>query len=745
MNERGARLGTFGGVFTPSILTILGVILFMRAGLVIGAGGVLRAVAILVLAKTITTTTALSMSAVATNIPVRGGGAYYLISRVLGPEFGGAIGVSQYAALAISVPFYVLGFTEALVASVPALDPWTTPVAVLTCWAMLAVSWVGAGWAIRTQYVVMAILGLGLVSLLGGAAMAFDPATFAANLGPASEGERWPFWVLFAIYFPAVTGIDAGVNMSGDLQDPARSIPRGTLAAIAVGFAVYLVEIVLVGGAFDRSTLIDAPYTALRDSAAFGTGFLVVGGVLAATISSALGSCLGAPRVLQAVARDGSVPGLGAFAAGSGPNDEPRRALLLTAVVTTAVLLWALSAGGGEGGALNLVAGLITMFFLAGYGVTNAAAFTEAIGGNPSFRPRFRFFHWSASLVGAVGCAGAAFLINPAIASLAVVLISLLLLGLRRRELRRDYPDARRGFWFSAVRRNLLRLDQTAPDSRNWRPGVLVFSGNPETREALVSWGIWLEARRGLVVLVNLVVGDPERDLRRRTMALSQLRTFCAERRLQAFPMVFVAPDVDTGVSMALQTAGLGPLRPNLALFGWAGDRTRVEPLGRSLRLAENLGIASVLLGGHDKDASIVADRKHPTPRRIDVWWRGRRNGELMLLLAHLIGRNWEWSLTRVRLLRVVADEQGVEPARQALRALADAARLDVHVQVVQSQGSFNECLATHSGDADCTLLGFLPPEAGSETAWHDRYGELLAVLPTALLVSSPADEHVLV
>ena len=339
----GHRFGTFGGVFTPSILTILGAIMFLRAGFVVGEAGVLRAVVILVMSTAITYLTSLSIGAVSTNMQVRGGGAYFLISRVLGPEFGGAIGIVLFVAQALSVPFYILGFAEALAASVPALAPYFTLVALTAALLLFGVAYVGAGWSIRVQYVIMAVLGLSIVAFMGGALSLYDPATFSANLGTGytqiagasgATAQSYTFWSVFAIYFPAVTGILAGVNMSGDLKDAARSIPKGTLAAISVGLVIYLVQILILGGAFDRGELIARPFEILRDNALWGTGILVVAGVFAATLSSALGSYLGAPRILQAVARDKLLRPLQAFARGSAQGDEPRPALVLTGLIT---------------------------------------------------------------------------------------------------------------------------------------------------------------------------------------------------------------------------------------------------------------------------------------------------------------------------------------------------------------------------------------------------------------------------
>ena len=290
------KLGAFGGVFTPSILTILGVIMFMRAGYVIGEAGIFHALLILFLAKSITVLTSLSISAVSTNTPVAGGGAYFLISRALGPEFGGAIGLALFSAQAISVPFYILGFTEALIRTFPGLATHFQVIALVTTALLFCVSYVGAKWAIKMQYLIMTILGLSILVFLGGAAAHFKKDLFLQNWAAGYPNTSMSFWVIFAIYFPAVTGIMAGVNMSGDLKNPGRAIPLGTLAAVGVGFFIYVAQIILCCGAQTPWQLLDASFETLRNQALFGAGFVVVAGVFAATLSSALGSFLGAPK-----------------------------------------------------------------------------------------------------------------------------------------------------------------------------------------------------------------------------------------------------------------------------------------------------------------------------------------------------------------------------------------------------------------------------------------------------------------
>ena len=745
------KFGTFGGVFTPSILTILGVIMFMRASFVIGNAGVLAAIGILIAAKAITFSTGLSLSAIGTNMQVRGGGAYFLISRVLGPEFGGAIGMALFAALALSVPFYILGFTEALLLSFPGAAPYQLVITLVTAALILGVAFVGADWAIKTQFFIMAILVLAIVAFMGGAALLFDFARLKENLAPGysptPSGGTYSFWLIFAIYFPAVTGIDAGVNMSGDLEDPAKSLPRGTLAAVGVGFAVYLVQVILCGGAFEREMLIQEPYGILKDNALFGFGFVVVAGVFAATLSSALGSALGAPRVLQAVSRDDVLSFLRPFAKGAPGTDEPRRALGLTAVITVAILVWAEFSRRTGGAALNSVAAVITMFFLYTYGMMNLAAFIEAFGKNPSWRPRFRFFHWSVALVGTVGCVAATFLIDWRAAIAAVLLITGLLFYLKTRRFQGGYDDARRGFVFSSLRKNLLRLSNMKEDSKNWRPTVLVFSGNPGSRETLVSYGVWLEANLGVVILANVISG--KLDAQHRNQAQKQLDTFCEERALQALPMVMVSDDVGRGVEAVIQTAGLGPLQPNLVMFGWAVGSGRLGMLGRFLRTAAAMEKGCLLLK-EGADAPILPLREAAAEgkaerRQIDVYWRGRQNGELMLLLAHLLTKNWEWSNASLRVLRVVPNEAGREPALSALEGLIHEARVHAEAEVIVSDMPFPRLLRETSSDAATVLLGFMIPTEEVEEAWHTGVSALLDdFAPTTLLVCSNNEQNLL-
>ncbi len=731
---RGHQLGTFAGVFTPSILTILGVIMFLRAGYVVGEAGVSGALGVLLSAELIVLLTALSIAAISTNTQVHGGGAYYLISRVLGPEFGGAIGLTLFLAQTLSVPFYILGFSEAVVQSWPNLQEHIRWICLGAATILFIVNFSGVKWAVPTQFLVLGVLAVSIIAFMGGLALRFDPDVFRENWAPAYTAGN-DFWVMFAIYFPAVTGIMAGINMSGDLKDPTHSLTRGTLYAVGCGFGVYGLQIILLGGAESRASLIESPYASLVLNALFGAGFLVVAGMFAASISSALSSFLAAPRVMQAIARDRLLTPLNFLARGTVHGDEPRPALILTFGITLAVL-W-VATGTEASTAFNQVASIVTMFFLCAYLIINVAAFVEAFGSNPSFRPRFKWFHWGTALAGAIGSLLAMLLIHVGHAVIAVLLIAVLYAHISRRSYVTTYGDARRGFIYSNISKYLLRLRNTRSHPKNWRPTMLVLSGNPERRLNLIMLGVWMEAGRGIVTVARIMIGKLSAMARERQAASSELIQFVRENDLNAFTEVVVAEDFDEGVRLLLQSHSIGPIKPNLVLMGWPMDQTRIQPFVRHLGDVRTLGMSAVC----------VIDRGLPPAegqKRIDIWWRGQQNGSLMLIIAHLLTRNWEWSRSRIRIIRIVHSLEEQDEARHTMSSLVEAARIDADVEPVLSERPFKEVFREISGDASIVFIGFQPVVEERAVEFYHAYQDMLEGMPTTILISSSGDADLL-
>ncbi|MCL2218441.1 MAG: amino acid permease [Chitinispirillia bacterium] len=733
------KFSTFDGVFAPTILTILGVVMFMRAGFVVGHAGIYGALAILVMAKTITTLTGLSISAIATNAEVKGGGTYYLISRSLGPEFGGAIAITIFLAQTLSIPFYLIGFTEAVVHTFPALDIYFDLIAYGVFAFIALFSLKGAGIVMKIQFFIMGILILSIASFLIGAGLKFDPATFAANTAPL-EGSPFPFWVLFAIYFPAVTGILSGVNMSGDLKNPTRSIPFGALAAILTGFAIYAAQIILWGGASSREELTGDSYKTLTGLWPYFTTVLVVAGMFAASLSNILATILGSPRVLQALAQDKLLKPVNFFAKMT-ENGEPRRAMILTIGIAVTVLYIACRGGSG-GGSLNVMARVVSMFFLWTYGIINLAAFVESFSRNPSFRPRFKFFHWSAALVGALACFAVTFIIDFKAAFFAGIVLAGLFFYVRKYVMSASFGDARRGFIYSRTRNNLITLSSLPVHEKNWRPTVVAFIGDPERRQPVMKYADWLSSGRGIMTVASLIKGEFAEMKAMRAAYLDMFHKILSQTRIKAFPEVIITPDYNTGVTHFLQANSIGPIKPNLAIFGWSSNLSRAQSFIDGLRTAASLNMSIGLICRPEMPDS--KDAKERRNRKIDIWWRGERNGSLMVILAYLMSLNPEWSGVRIRILRIVNTTDDAESARKELEKLIEAARIDVEIKTIISDDSFPNMLRRQSGLSSVIFLGFSVDENTDPVKFQEAYTGLLQGMPTTILIQSTGEANLL-
>ena len=718
------RFGTFGGVFTPCTLTILGVIMFLRFGQVVGNAGLWWTIGIVLLAKAITTITAFSVSAIATNTELRGGGAYYMISRSLGVEFGGSIGLVFFLAQAVSVALYVIGFTEALVASMPGLEGYTILVAsgvnALVCLCVF----IGAGWTIRLQYGILAVLTLAVLSFVVGGVMRFDIELLQSNLAPDYAPGQSKF-TMFALFFPAATGIMAGANLSGDLKDPARSIPRGTLASIGVTGLVYIGMGVLLAGVEER-TFLQSSNMAVRDAAAAPA--LITLGIFAATLSSAIGSMMGAPRILQALGRDGIFKWALWFSKGSSENQEPRRAIVLTGVIAQVSILV---------GTLDLIAPIITMFFMVTYGYLNFATFRESYSRNPSYRPTFRYAHWSLALLGGVACAAVMLLIAPMWALVAAAMMFGLHQLISRRKIRTSWGNVRSGAAYERARKELRRLEDEHYHPKNWRPSILAFSGTVTGRPRTAVFANWLCAGRGILSIGQVIPGDVEDLVERRRGQEKALRKFIQKHQVDAFPAVVVSNDRQRGIEALVQCHGLGGLRPNSVMGDWIREGEDAEDYVHALRRVSMLGQSLLLFSSRvapDSDPHEV-----PTGT-VDVWWRGKENGSLMVLLAHMLVQNADWRGRHVRLLRVVNNEAALEETERHLAELVQRSRIEARVQVVVSDSAVH---AIHevSRHAAVVFLGFKVPDEDSGAAeFVGTNDALVGGLRTVFLVNSAGD-----
>ncbi|MGB5177272.1 MAG: amino acid permease [Gammaproteobacteria bacterium] len=728
-NPSRGILGTFAGVFTPSILTILGIILFLRLGYVVGSGGLGQALLILIFANGISVLTSLSLSAVATNLRVKRGGDYYLISRTLGAEFGGAIGLVLFLAQAISIGFYCIGFAEVMASMLPlpyAAHPHL--IGALAAGLLFVFAWLGADWATRFQYVVMATLAAALASFFAGGLLHWDGALLVQNWSVPVTSPG--FWVLFALFFPAVTGFTQGVSMSGDLKDPGRSLPLGTLLAVGLSILVYLCAAVVFAGTLPQEELM-RDYEAMGRVALFQP--LVVAGVFAATLSSAMASFMGAPRILQSLAEDRLFSLLLPFAKGTGPLNNPRRGILLSGAIALATISL---------GQLNLIAPIVSMFFLISYGLINYATWFEASAASPSFRPRFRFYHRHLSLLGALACLGAMLAIDYQAGLIAMALLFAIYQYLRRTAPQARWADGRRSYHTRLVRTHLLAAAREAEHPRDWRPNMLLFSDDSHRRARLLQFASWLEGDSGFTTVVKVLEGDGAAMHAHKRALEKAMQEDIRQAGVQAFPLVIVAPDLNVGIQTLLQGYGIGHLRANMVLVNWmehvpqaaAGNRELVY--GHYLRTAFRLGCNLVVLDAEDPEWTALKEIP-PDARRIDVWWRGDASSRLLLLLAYLMTRTEDWEGSAIRLLGVCCAADTSETA-EALQRTLDETRIPAEAVLVEQAGPTD--VAARSADASLVLLPFHLRGSQPLGPFDGPLEKLLAPLPITALVLAAED-----
>jgi amino acid transporter len=537
--EAPDRLGTIEGVFIPTMTTILGVILYVRTGWVVGQVGLAGAIAVVLSAFAISATTALSIASIASNVRVGGGGAFALLVRTLGIEPAGSIGLPLYVSQTLAIAMYLFGFREGWLWLFPDHPAWAVDLA--TFGSVFAIGAVSARFAFRLQFALVAVIAASLFSVFAALpGRELEPITWWASdgVGPAAA---------FAVFFPAVTGILAGVNLSGELEEPPRAIRRGSLAAIAVTLGVYLAVAVIMGVAVPVETLRESR-TALVDVGRWNS--LVLAGLLGATFSSALSTAVGAPRILTALAAQRVVPA-GSWLSERGWRGQPHRAMVVTALIVGCAIAMR---------DLNRIAPLVTLFFLLTYGAINLTLLAQQGLQLPRFRPRFRV-PLAVPFVGLLGCGSAMLVIRPVLAVVCIVAVVGIYVALLRTDAKGPYGQVRAGIVVTVFRWILARV-RALPERNTWQPRLLIpFDGTTPLNRLVPLIGA-VCGRSGVVDLLDLRAAQAEPSLE----AL-------AERVRERVPLVETSR-LDLGFEPAVDTAlnvlGGTPLSPNLVVV--AGD-----------------------------------------------------------------------------------------------------------------------------------------------------------------------------
>lgn len=706
------KFGTFSGVFTPSILTILGVIMYLRFPAILGQLGLVNTIGIIVIAHIISITTSLSVASLSTDKPVQNGGTYFMISRSLGLPIGGTLGWALFVGLSFSVSLYLIGFSESF------LQYWglennlqtirLTGTIVLI--AVTTITFISTSLAIKSQYVIMVAIGLSLLSIFLGK---HDFAPTEINFAPLATSA--PFMILFGIFFPAVTGFEAGVSMSGDLRNPSKSLPMGAMMAVGVGFIVYIALAFFYTFTVDAEALANDPQILFKISL---VPALVIAGIWGATLSSALGSILGAPRILQAIAMDKIAPKF--LAKGSRKTNEPRNALLLAFVIAEAGILI---------GELDVIARIVSMFFITTYAFLNLASAIESWSSS-DFRPAFKIPRF-VSIVGTIAAFIVMILLDFIALAGATVVLGLLYFYLQRKELILESGDAWGSFWTNIAKKSLLKLSRKKDNSRNWRPNIILFSGGEKARPHLVELGLELTGKLGALTDFNFLLGN---DSIKKSLRFNKKEK---DENLKYFLRTLPCNTVEEGIKTVTNVYGFSGFEPNTVLMGWSKLNENREFLVRILKDLKAKNLNTVFLN-YDKTNGFGKKES------IDIWWNGKGTFlSLALNLLKFLQTSQEWRDSKVRLFVINSDSSLIDKIHRDISALLSDKRIDAEIKILSDDfGSRTkeDIIHSESSSADLLILGLSKRRSASSNEYIDTINSITQ-LPASMLLLYPSNE----
>ena len=723
MADKAKKFGAFAGVYTPSILTILGVIMYLRLGWVSGVAGIWGSIAIILLAHVISVTTGLSISSIATDKKIKAGGIYYILSRSLGLPMGGSIGITLFIGTALSISLYIVGFVENFL-DLPSMQHLlgmagptvqnTRIVGTAVLILLAVIAFISTNFAIKTQFLVLGAIGLSLISIFAGfflhpASAASVPAT---GFTPFKE---FNFEEVFAIFFPAVTGFTAGVAMSGDLKNPKKDIPTGTLMAIFTGLIVYLTLAVCFNFFVDRQLLL-TNYNFLIQIAWFP--FLVIAGVWGATLSSALGGILGGPRIIQAISKDHITPRF--LEKVQGKNNEPRNALIFTFFLSELGILV---------GDLNAIAGLVTMFYLTAYGFINLAFVLEKWA-STDFRPSFRIPAW-VGVIGFVTSFMIMFKLDMAAMFGALIILGFIFYLIRKKQLHLAMDDIWPSVLASLIRSVLTHFKNMHLTEANWRANILLFSGGKTSRPHLVEFSKFIAGKHGLISNFDLVLKPNAKRL------FPSHHQAIPEEEMEGDEAIFKRRQVCNDIYGAMESLsasyGFSGMEPNTVVLGWGRHTKDPMRFAQMLNYFEDLDLNIIMLD-YDKK------RGFGNFGQIDVWLRGgSNNGSLIFSLMKFIHTAYAWRNAVIRILLITENKRKKASMKLRIKKLLNKHRMPAEVVIIFKKKSddVHDIIKTRSAEADLIIMGMAEVQHGKEKDFIERADSLYNDLGTLALVKA--------
>jgi amino acid transporter len=717
------KFGTFAGVFTPSLLTILGVIMYLRMGWVVGNAGLALTIGIIVLAHFISITTGLSVSSIATDKKVGAGGVYYVLSRSLGLPMGGALGIALFVATAFSIALYMVGFAEIFNQYIDygtSYDPNGKIIhdinalritGSLGLLGLTIVAFISTSIALKSQFVILGLIVLSLVAIFIG-----DTGS-ASTITLPGDFEKASFIEIFAIFFPAVTGFTAGIAMSGDLKDSKKSIPYGTMLSIGVGFLVYIGLALFLNFYFTDKALIENGQL-LYQITIYG-GIFVFLGVWGATLSSALGGILGGPRILQAMSVDKITPKF--FEKGVGKGNEPQRALILTVLIAEAGILI---------GDLNIIAEIVSMFYLSAYGFINISFFLESWA-SADFNPTFKVNKW----IGLVGFSATFIVMSqlnlPAMIA-AFVIIGGIYFYLSKKQISLGTGDIWQSVWSTIVKKGLRKMESSENDhKRNWKPNLLLFSGGTERRSKLIEFSKSISGQAGIITNFDLIENTDAKILfpkNKQTVKDEELEKF------GIFGRKIEVQNEFKGIESIASTFGFSGIEPNTTLMPWPGETK--DPVWFTQMTQKLIDLDyNVLYLDYDKRWGFRKKEK------IDLWWRSvGNNAELMLSLVKFIKTSADWARANTRILLVNDANIDNSVIEKRIQVVLEQFRIFCDIKIINNQEDkkpIYELMKIHSAEADLVFVGIPEIEEGLENQFVENTNTLVNTIGTTLLVKA--------
>ena len=720
-------------VFLAGISTILGAIMFLRFGYAVGHAGLLGSILIILIGHLVTIPTALAIAEIATNRKVEGGGEYFIISRSFGTTIGSVIGISLYLSQAVSVAFYMIAFAEAFSPLVPTIEGWLglsfrpQMISIPATLALLALMLTkGAALGVKALYVVVVTLAASLVLFFLGKPV--DGLETEAVSLTAKVADSEGFFIVFAICFPAFTGMTAGVGLSGDLANPRKSIPRGTLAATLVGMVMYLFIVTKLAYSAPVDELANNQLV-MADIALWGP--MIPIGLACATLSSAIGSILVAPRTLQALGGDHSMPWgeklNNWLSHGIGAVNEPRNTTLVTGALALFIVIL---------GDVNFVARIISMFFMVTYGALNAISFLENFASRPSYRPSFRS-RWYISLFGAVMCLLMMFQMDPLFALLSILLMVGLYIWISRGQTsENDLAAMFQGVLTQATRYMHVKLQRRRQEDSNqdeWRPSVIMVNDRTFDRWAPMALLRWLGYKHGFGTYLHFIKGFLNRDSHEESLeAKERLVKLARTQESRVYVDTIVSPSMTSALAQSLQVPGVSGINNNAVLFEFSThDPPEVcEEVVQHCLFAASTQMTLLVLRHGDFH---FGERK-----AIHIWltWNDAENDNLMILLSYILLGHPDWEDAEVQVFAALPSSE-VEERLASFKALVSEGRVPISEKnitflPVDDKKSYQDLVTQKSADADLTIIGFrlgsLEERGASVFHNHPKLREVLFV-----------------